>query len=131
MNIQRSKAFKDTVVNRHCHLCMEGILKLCLPSLLSILRIQLILMWIRIQILDPHWKKMDPDLYPDPVYFFLRVNFFFAVFGCFFAPCIRIWILSTAFKSFNKNLGFKILLKSILCNSSDRDNLTKSSLKVT
>ena len=27
----------------------------------SVLRIHLILMRIRIQILDPHWKKMDPD----------------------------------------------------------------------
>ena len=34
------------------------------------LRIQLILMRIRIQILDPHWKKMDLDPDPDPGYFF-------------------------------------------------------------
>ena len=37
----------------------------------AVLRIQLILMRIRIRILDPHWKKMDPDpdLDPDPGYF--------------------------------------------------------------
>ena len=33
-----------------------------------VLRIHLILMRIRIRILDPHWKKMDPD--PDPGYLF-------------------------------------------------------------
>ena len=30
------------------------------------LRIHLFLMRIRIRILDPHWKKMDPDPNPDP-----------------------------------------------------------------
>ena len=70
-----------------------------------VLRIHLILM--RIRILNPHWKKMDPD----PVYFFwwtiqkwgnfynlffqkFRVEFsskdFFAVFGWYFTPWI--WI---------------------------------------
>jgi len=34
----------------------------------AVLRIHLILM--RIRILDPHWKKMDPDLDPDPGHFF-------------------------------------------------------------
>ena len=34
----------------------------------AVLRIQLILMRIRIRILDPHWKKMDPD--SDPGFFF-------------------------------------------------------------
>ena len=33
---------------------------------MAVLRIQLILMRIRIRIMDPHWKKMDPDLNPDP-----------------------------------------------------------------
>ena len=40
--------------------------------LVAVLRIQLILM--RIMIMDPHWKKLDPepnqDLDPDPGYFF-------------------------------------------------------------
>ena len=40
----------------------------CLILFISVLRIQLIL--IRIRILDPHWKKMDPDPDPDPGYFF-------------------------------------------------------------
>ena len=35
-------------------------------KLISVLRIHLILMRIRIRILDLHWKKMDPD----PGYFF-------------------------------------------------------------
>ena len=67
----------------------------------SVLRIQLILM--RIRILDPHWKKMDPDPDPnpdpdaDPGYFFkiywvflTKQNFkifcliFFAYFFCLF-----------------------------------------------
>jgi len=30
-------------------------------KILAVLRIHLILMWIRIQILDPYWKKMDPN----------------------------------------------------------------------
>ena len=41
----------------------------------AVLRINLIL--IRIRILDPHWKNMDPD--PDPGHFLKK--FFFAVFG--------------------------------------------------
>jgi len=32
----------------------------------AVLRIHLILMRIRIPILDPHWKKMDPDPNADP-----------------------------------------------------------------
>ena len=41
----------------------------------AVLRIQLILMRIRIRILDPHWKKMDPN--PDPNYwiFITKQNF--------------------------------------------------------
>ena len=40
----------------------------------SVLRIQFILMRFRIRILDPHWKKMDPD--PDPEYFLKFTEFF-------------------------------------------------------
>ena len=32
-----------------------------------VIRIHLILMQIRILILDPHCKKMDPDQNPDPI----------------------------------------------------------------
>ena len=37
--------------------------RLGIHSLKTVLRIHSILMWIRIRILDPHWKKMD--LYPE------------------------------------------------------------------
>ena len=52
------------------------------------LRIHLILM--RIRILDPHWKKLDPD--PDPGHFFRFTDFFikiifkFKVFFAYFYP---------------------------------------------
>ena len=42
----------------------------------AVLRIQLILM--RIGILDPHWKKMDPDPDPDPGYF-LKIYWIFLI----------------------------------------------------
>ena len=51
---------------------------------LSVLRIHLILMLIRIRILDPHWKNMDPD----PDHFFKNYLFFFnkkMIFKFFFA----------------------------------------------
>ena len=35
---------------------------LTLINRIPVLRIQLILMQIRIRILDPHWKNMDPDM---------------------------------------------------------------------
>ena len=99
------------------------------------LRIHLILTRIRIRILDPHWKEMDPD--PDNffkiywifftkhniqiffknyffAYFYLKTCwtiqkwgnfynlffqkfrgvkfFFFAVYGWYFTPCIRIFL---------------------------------------
>jgi len=45
-------------------------------SFVSVLRLHLILIQIWIGILDPHWKKMDPD----PAYFFKINLFFFAHF---------------------------------------------------
>ena len=51
---------------------------------LSVLRIHLILMLIRIRILDPHWKNVDPD----PDHFFKNYLFFFnkkMIFKFFFA----------------------------------------------
>ena len=48
----------------------ELILQHKVGLLVSVLRIQLILMRIRIRILDPHWKKIKPDPNPDPCHFF-------------------------------------------------------------
>ena len=49
---------------------MQHSVKKSLVNLQTVPRIHLILMRIRIRIriLDPHWKKMDPD--PDPGYLF-------------------------------------------------------------
>ena len=41
---------------------------------IAVLRIHLVFMRIRIRILDPHWKKMDPD--PEPGHFF-KINWIF------------------------------------------------------
>ena len=48
------------------------------PSLFSVLRIHSIFM--RIRILDPHWKKIDPD--PDPGHFF---KIYWILFNKFFS----------------------------------------------
>ena len=47
---------------------------------MAVLRINIILM--RIRILDPHWKNMDPD--PDPGHFLKK--FFFCSFWLIFYP---------------------------------------------
>ena len=47
---------------------------------MAVLRINIILM--RIRILDPHWKTMDPD--PDPGHFLKK--FFFCSFWLIFYP---------------------------------------------
>ena len=50
--IPRGKSLFEIVISVH--------------MLVTVLRVQLILIQIRIRILDPHWKKMDPDPNPDP-----------------------------------------------------------------
>ena len=67
---------------------------------------------MRIQILDPHWKKMDPE--PDPGYFF-ELNFFnkaeFSNFSYFYAKTL--WTIQKSGNCqnlsffYSSNLGFE------------------------
>jgi len=53
-----------------------GYISYILSDTFPVLRIHLILMRIRIQILDPHWKKMDPGLFIKIYWIFLTKNNF-------------------------------------------------------
>ena len=90
----------------------------------SVLRIQVILM--RIRILDPHWKKVDPDPNPDPAYFFkIYWNFLtklnFQIFVFFF---LLIFMLKLNEPFRNKNFAVHIFAdpeSQNLANPADPD----------
>ena len=81
--------------------------------------IQIHLTLMRIRILDPHWKKMDPDPNPDPGHFFKIYWLFSFIFFAYFYP--KTWWTIPKWGnlynlSFSKNSDLGYRKKFLFCN---------------